>query len=101
MDKEQIIEIIEKYSKNAITNILYASCFSKVADEILALQEPDPFSIGGKMAILKDCNCPDCQSRRNKGIAHRPNCTSIVYGRTEDPAKCICHSWQRMGDEPV
>ena len=33
----EIIEIIESYSKNPITNILYEADFKKVADEILAL----------------------------------------------------------------
>ena len=67
MDKEQIIEILKRMydEDNPWTTPYHAEC----ADEILALQE--------------------------KKEAHRPNCTSIVYGRTEDPAKCICHSWRR------
>ena len=39
--KNKIIEIIESYSKNPITNILYESDFPKVADEILALHEAE------------------------------------------------------------
>ena len=31
----------------------------------------------------------------SKEIDHHPNCLPSVYGRTEDPKDCICHSWVR------
>lgn len=40
--------------------------------------------------------------KESKETDHRPNCIPSVYGRTEDPKDCICHSWvQRTGDEPI
>ena len=83
MDKEQIIEILLKpktfymISCTCKGNCNCSETFeaNRKADEILALRE--------------------------KKESHRPNCITSVYGRTEDPAKCICHSWQRTGDEPI
>ena len=43
---------------------------------------------------------PDTEE--SKETEHRPNCIPGVFGRTEDPKDCICHSWvQRTGDEPI
>ena len=78
MDKEQIIEIIQRE-----LDISDSCACEVIADEILALhRDSDPM-----YAYYKE--------------SHRPNCIASVYGRTEDPAKCICHSWQRTGDEPI
>ena len=76
MDKEQIIEMLKSHMYQFREDGCTLSEFRGIrqfinylddmgfADEILALQEPDPFSIGGKMAILKNCDCPECQTRR-------------------------------------
>ena len=95
MDKEQIIEMLKSHMYQFREDGCTLSEFRGIrqfinylddmgfADEILALhRDSDPM-----YAYSKE--------------SHRPNCIASVYGRTEDPAKCICHSWQRTGDEPI
>ena len=97
MDKEQIIEIL--LDAQIIDRYVEDSEINGAVDEILALHRE-----ACQAQIQKVWNSwgpPDyagIDPVKWKGVpnnaAHRPNCLPIVYGRTEDPAKCICHSWR-------